>query len=300
VTTHTQDATAELQALTAELKASWTGPATYRRAGDILLRIRSEGLYRAAAQTFKSYCRDVLDISDAEAYQTMKAARFATLLDAEAPELPAPATEFTFRPLGKLETEVDRLDCWRRTVERVQPATPTHEDVRATVDELDGDADAAPKAARASRTRTPRPEASKPSVEILAVGLCAVLADAAADPVALLDRLAPALVHVGLNPDRLDGAVRLVAELPSSPFILSLFVGDLRIPEAESGRRNAAPAPALTHDREPQSGPVEPKRRTPREPGKGPLTTVSKPKPKGKGKPAARPRGPRRARQSKP
>jgi hypothetical protein len=275
--------TAELEELTTELKTSWTGPALYRRAGDILARIREEGLYKAMAQTFKSYCRNVLDISDAEAYQTMKAARFAAVLEAEAPELPAPATEFTFRPMGKMETDSDRLDCWRRTVERVAPDTPTHEHVKATVAELEGDGEASPKPARAARTRTTEAETSKAPADALAEALRAIVTEG--DPDTIVDRLTEALARAGVRSIRPDAeAVHMTMLLsPSERLILSLFVGDVGNLRKffEDGLEIVAPKPPAR----------EPKRTATPTPAPAPapasLTPVSNGK--GKGKPAATP-----------
>jgi hypothetical protein len=167
--------------------------------------------------------------------------------------------------MGRLETDGERLECWRRTVERVRPAEPTHEDVKATVTALTGGVAAAPTS---TSTRKAKTDTSLFAVDLLADGLRGVLAEAGADR--LLDRLTAALARVGLKAEqRLEQgqyggltlkAVTLSVLQPSDSFVLRFACGDPaillpktdRTPKTKPKTSRAKPKtpPAITHDRE--------------------------------------------------
>ena len=182
----------------------------------------------------------------------MAAARFATTVEADAPALPTPATEYTFRPMGRLPTDSDRLERWRRTVERVAPAAPTDEDVKATVAALEGVEPAGPRTRAGKAPRGAEPETDP--VAMLVRGIAGVLREAEGHD-DILGWIGCGLLAGGLprtwRPAGESSAIRRGVPGGARPFALAMMCGDPTAMTTRQREPEEVPTPQATHGREP-------------------------------------------------
>jgi hypothetical protein len=111
------------------------GQKTFRGVGKALRAIQIDRLYRETHETFEAYVADCFGISRGQAYNLMAAAdadeNLASFGEA------APINEYQVRPLTKLDAAKQK-EAWERAVADAGGKRPTHDAVKAVVDEMEG------------------------------------------------------------------------------------------------------------------------------------------------------------------
>jgi len=116
--------------------------------GKALVTIRDKRLYREDFKTFKDYCNEKWGMSKTHANRLITGSQVAVNLTPIgalcAPCEIQPTSEYQTRPLAALEPDQQR-EVWKEAVENAPAGkVPTHEQVKALVDELVGPAPPAP------------------------------------------------------------------------------------------------------------------------------------------------------------
>lgn len=106
------------------------GFSTFVAVGNALSEIRDQRLYRDEFSTFAEYCRQMWGISEATATRKILAATFTKSVPEE---LPAPASEYSVRPLSALP-ESEKVDAYREAVNQSGGVAPTKAVVEKVVD----------------------------------------------------------------------------------------------------------------------------------------------------------------------
>lgn len=122
----------ELHALKREVE---DGQKTFVKVGNSLRTIRTGRLHRETHRTFEAYVEERFGIGRGHAYNLIAAADAAQNLATFAET--APINEYQVRPLVKLGAEQQKV-AWGKAVAEAQGKRPTHDVVKAVVDEMTG------------------------------------------------------------------------------------------------------------------------------------------------------------------
>ncbi|HMB06203.1 MAG TPA: hypothetical protein VKP69_21025 [Isosphaeraceae bacterium] len=227
-----------LDDLTRELKGMMEDTTKYRRQGALLAVVNAKGYYLEKFKSFRAYLRDEFGMKEPDAYQKMKAARFADFLEGHRPDLEIPRYEGVFRPMGRLERDaddpevkwMDPLRCWETALTRVEAGKhPTGDEVAKIVDEL-----------------FPKPKKPRATtVKALIKNLGKLMCEAAGGNSTIPQQLAnlPPRVPEGCRAARRleSGTFQLRLRIANPPFFIDLNCGTPK-PDREPSR-DAEPGP---------------------------------------------------------
>lgn len=104
-------------------------------AGNALLRVRNEKLYRAEYGSFQEWCEGKWKISDRHARRMIDAAEVAGNLQ-NGPVGPVPTTERQARPLTSLVEPEEQQEAWQAAVQASANGAPTAREVEAVVEKM--------------------------------------------------------------------------------------------------------------------------------------------------------------------